>query len=560
MKTIKIVIVISLLVILACGSVARRKNVEPAKQQTDQFASYEAYEHFVQADLYEENGDLDSAAMEYRRALIYDPGSTEIKRSLSNVDFRLKKFDEAGVLRSGISEKNADDFNFIGDCLRFTSDFKGAGDYYQRSLEMDSTQYIPRFYLARIMQFLGKNDLAENEYIALTRFSPDKVSSLMDLATFYVKINRLDKAIDAFTQAAKTDSSDARPVVGMGSIYIAKGDTSKADSLYMTLANRNWDDAEYLSSLIPLFFGTNDLNDAERLAGRMVELAPDDFGAQKRYGIILFGNKKTAQAESLMTILEQKGQADGAIFYYLGRIKEGEKDYPASEQYLRKSLALVDTMTETWVDLALVIDNQGKYQDAIALMAEAMQTVPQDSNAILFYTAVIHAKNEHFDLARDGYQRLLKDDPTNMQVKFNLAAAFERLGQFDDAENQFKSIIDKEPNNAMALNYLGYMYAEKGVHLKEAKGMLEKALSLEPQNSAYLDSYAWVLYKMGKYDEALVQMQKALKAAEPDPTLFDHQGDIYMALNQKDMAREYWIKALELKPDDDTIRAKLNQK
>jgi tetratricopeptide (TPR) repeat protein len=560
MKTLKIAIMISLLVTLACGGVAKRKSVEPTKQQTDQFASYQAYEHFVQADLYEENGALDSAAVEYRRALIYDPGSTEIKRSLSEVDFRMKKFDEAGVLRSEISEKNADDYNFIGDCLRFTDDLKGAGDYYQRSLEMDSTQYIPRFYLARIMQYLGKNDLAEKEYIALTRFSPDKVSSLMDLASFYIKINRLDKAIVAFSQAANADTSDARPVVGMGSIYIAKGDTAKADSLYLTLADRNWDDAEYLSSLIPLFFGTNDLDDAEKLAGRVVELAPDNFDAQKRYSMILFGNKKTAQAESLMTILDQKGQADGAIYYYLGRIKEEKKEYPAAEQYLRKSLALVDTMTETWVDLALVIDDQGKYPDAIGLMAEAMQTMSQDSNAILFYTAIIHAKNQHFDLARDGYQRLLKNDPKNMQVKFNLAAAYERLGQFDDAESQFKAIIDKEPNNAMALNYLGYMYAEKGIHLKEARGMLEKALSLDSNNGAYLDSYAWVLYKMGRYDEALVQMQKALKANEPDPTLYDHQGDIYMALNQIDMAHEYWNKALELKPDNDAIRAKLNQK
>ena len=560
MKVLKIVLAISLLATMACSGVARRQSAEPAKQQTDSFASYQAYEHFVQADLYEENGNLDSAAVEYRKALIYDPGSAEIKRSLSDVDFRMKKYDEAGVLRSGVAEKNADDYNFIGDCLRFTEDFKGAADYYQRSLDLDSTQYIPRFYIARIMQYLGKNDLAEKQYIALIRFSPDKVSSFMDLASFYIKIGQLDKAVKAFSQASQADSSDARPIVGMGSIYIAQGDTAKADSLYMNLAKRNWDDAEDLSSLIPLFFGNNDLSDAEIIAGRILELTPDDFDAQKRYAMILFGNKKTAQAESLFTNLDQKGQADGAVYYYLGRIKEEKREYPIAEQYLRKSLALIDTMTETWIDLALVVDNEGKYDDAIGLMADAMQTVPQDSNAILFYTAVIHAKNSHFDLARDGYLRLLQDDPNNMQVKFNLAAAFERLGQFDDAVKQFKSILNKEPDNPMALNYLGYMYAEKGINLRDAREMLEKALSIDSNNSAYLDSYAWVLYKMGKYDEAQVQMQKALKAGEPDPTLYDHQGDIYMALNQKDMAREYWNKALELSPDDDTIKAKLNQK
>jgi Tfp pilus assembly protein PilF len=150
--------------------------------------------------------------------------------------------------------------------------------------------------------------------------------------------------------------------------------------------------------------------------------------------------------------------------------------------------------------------------------------------------------------------------PNDIELRFNLGAAYERLGQFEDSEKEFKWILDKDPGNALALNYLGYMYADRGVHLKEARELIEKALAIEPDNGAFLDSHAWVLYKMGKYDEALVQMQKALKTEQKDPILFDHVGDIYSALNNPAMAKENWSRALELDPNNETIRAKLNSR
>ncbi len=88
--------------------------------------------------------------------------------------------------------------------------------------------------------------------------------------------------------------------------------------------------------------------------------------------------------------------------------------------------------------------------------------------------------------------------------------------------------------------------------------MIEDAVSIDPENGAFLDSYAWVLFKLGRYDEALVQMKEALKHDESDAILYDHQGDIYAALTSHELARESWEKALEIEPDNEEIKAKLN--
>jgi tetratricopeptide (TPR) repeat protein len=545
---------------LSCGITGKKKALSLSDLEPDPFAQYKAYDHFVKGDLYEQSGNLDAAAEEYRKALIFDPGSLEIRRILSEVYFEQRKFDEAAILRSEIAEKSAEDYNFIADCLRYNKDLESAASFYRRSLELDSTQYLTRIYLARIYQFLGRNDEAETEYRKLLRSAPNKVDVFLDLADFYLKTDNLGQALDSYANAATLDSLDMRPLVGMAAIYLANADSLRADSLYFAIAQRNWDNPDVLNSLIVSFYNVRDYEKAEILARRIAEISPDTPGALKRYAMILFSNEKMAEAESLLTLIEQRGEGDALVYYYLARIKQEKADYPAAEEFLKSSLAFSDTMIDTWISLAMVINRQDRYNDALHVMSQALNTIPQDSSAILFFTSVIHSQNNQFALARDGYLRLRDSDPDNIGIRFNLASAYERLGEFDVAEREFEWIIEKDPDNALALNYLGYMYADKGMKLHKAKELIERALTIEPDNVAFLDSYAWVFYRLGRYDEALRQMKKAMQGDANDPVIFDHQGDIYLALNEEDLAHQSWAKALELKPDDETIRAKLNAK
>ncbi len=556
MKSARFAIIFFIVTALACGR-AVKKETGPDSGEKDAYSSYRAYDHFVKGDLYEQSGNLDGAVDEYRKALIYDPFSAEIRRTLSDVYFNQRKFSEAAVLRSEIKQKTVDDYNFIGDCLHFSRDFRGALDFYKRSLEMDPRQYLPRKYSAGLYQYLGDMDEAEKQYKVAVEHAPDKQEAWLDLGTFYLRQSDDDRALGAFEEALKEDSSDVRTILEIASIRMNAGDTTLADSMYIDLAEKNWDNPAMLQSMVPLFFSVNDDQTARRIGARVLELEPGNPDVQRQYAYILFSSQKFVQAESLMIVLDQNGHADSDIYYYLARIRQYNDDYPAAEGYFNKALALNDTLSDAWIGLAMSVDLQGRYQEALVLMKNALDKIPGDSTVIMFYTAVVHSNNERFELARDGYIRLLNSNPDNIQFKFNLGASYERLGQFDDAEREFKQIIKKTPDNPLALNYLGYMYADKGIKLNEALAMIEKAISLDPDNGAFLDSYAWALYKLKRYDEAIVQMNKALEIDDSDAILFDHQGDIYAALNQPDKARESWGKALELDPDNQEIISKL---
>ena len=560
MKIFRNLFLIISLFIMACGGPAKKDGGQISEAEPDSYASYRAYDYFVKGDLYEQSGNLAEAAEMYRKALIYDPSSAEIRRTLSNVYLKLGQFNEAAVMRSEIRDKSAEDYNFIGNCLQYTKDFSGAVDFYKRSLELDSTQHMPRRYLAVLLQTLGNYDEAERHYRAALHYSPDRTGSLLDLGAFYMKMKKYDKAIGVFNDALTEGDTDIRVVANLAGAMMAKGDTSGADSLYQKTMIDNWDSPVMLQALLPLFFSINNIEYAEKTAGRIAEHYPEDPDILRHYAFILFGNQKYVEAESLMIIIDEKGFADSDVYYYLGRLKQFNEEYAEAEGYFNKALVLEDSLSDAWINLALSVDRQDRYQESLGIMKRALEKVPSDSIDILFYTSLIHSRNEKYELAQDGYARLLESNPDNIQFRFNLAASHERSGDFDTAESHFKKILEVAPDNALSLNYLGYMYAEKGVNLEEALSLIEKALAIEPDNGAFLDSYAWVLYKLGRYDEAIVPMKNAINNEQEDAILYDHQGDIYAALNQIDKAVESWEKALELDPDNDEIRAKLNNR
>ena len=558
-----IVVSLIFLSLVACGGSARRGSSGEGEDLSEPVSSYRAYDHFVKGNLYEQAGNLDLATQEYKKALIYDPKSAEIRRALSGIYFRQGKFTEAAVLRSEIEDKGSEDYNFIGDCLRFGNDFEGAAEFYRRSLQKDSTQFVTRIYLAGLLYRLGDLQGAEDNYrkaADLALESSDKMNAYIDLAAFYLKVSKPEKAIETYRKAMLIDPTDIEPALDIASIYSAEADTVAADSIYNSLIEKYKNDLGTLNVIISSLFSAERLDLAERVARLTAELQPDNASLQRRYALVVFGRADFPRAESLMVELDKKGMANGLIYGYLARILQDRDDFHKAEEYYNKSLALDDTLSNSWVNLAVVVDAQGRYQEAVSIMHKALEKNPADSIPILFYTAVIHARNDRFDLARDGYLRLSKSQPDNIDIRFNLAAAYERLGQFEDSEREFKRVIKQTPDNALALNYLGYMYADRGIKLDEALEMIKKAVSLDPQNGAYLDSYAWVLYRLGRFEEALAQMKEALKYDQEDAVLFDHQGDIYAALTSYDLARESWAKALELDPDNEDIKAKLDSR
>jgi len=145
-------------------------------------------------------------------------------------------------------------------------------------------------------------------------------------------------------------------------------------------------------------------------------------------------------------------------------------------------------------------------------------------------------------------------------VHFALAASLERSGQWDEAAAQFRALLAKHPDDAASLNYLGYMYADRGVKLEEAREMLLKAVSLDPTSGAYIDSLGWVYFKLGDYDLAEKHLTEAVRLTPTDATVNEHMGDLFRALNEPAKAGDWYRKALECESDEEGQPDRLRQK
>jgi tetratricopeptide (TPR) repeat protein len=146
-------------------------------------------------------------------------------------------------------------------------------------------------------------------------------------------------------------------------------------------------------------------------------------------------------------------------------------------------------------------------------------------------------------------EKLTTAHPDQAVTGFLLGAAYERTGQTDKAVAQFRRILELEPDFHAALNYLGYTFAEAGTNLEEALSLITRAVALDPDNGAYVDSLGWAYYRLGRPEQARGYLERAARLEPEDATLQEHLGDVYVALGQTERARQAYQRALEIGPN-----------
>ena len=157
-------------------------------------------------------------------------------------------------------------------------------------------------------------------------------------------------------------------------------------------------------------------------------------------------------------------------------------------------------------------------------------------------------------------REVVQKNPENTEALFRLASSLERAGDVAESEKYFTKLLEARPADAQALNYLGYMWADKNIHLEKAREMLERAVARDPRNGAYQDSLGWVYFRLGRLDLAEKHLRVAGQHDPDDPTIHEHLGDLAEKQGSLTRAVAEWEKALQLKPDEpEKIRAKLKK-
>ena len=199
-----------------------------------------------------------------------------------------------------------------------------------------------------------------------------------------------------------------------------------------------------------------------------------------------------------------------------------------------------------------MLARQGKLDDARALIRAAPETQAQDARDKITAETQLLRDNKQFNLVYTFLQEALQRDPEDVDLRYDLAMAAEKLDKIGEMEKLLRQVIALKPDYQHAYNALGYSLADRKLRLPEARELVKKALEFAPNDPFILDSLGWVEFRSGNLEQALKILQGAYQARQ-DAEIAAHLGEVLWSMGQQNEARSVWKAAADQSPDNETL-------
>ena len=515
------------------------------QSDADMQSAIDAHAHYAAGVVHELNLEPESALEDYYNAALLDPTNYNLVIDIAQQFLQAKEPDKAlELLRNSSTNSN------------------GSSALYAQ--------------LGFVYSKMGKTNEAVAAGQMAIRKDPRSLAGYQSLFLEYLQNNQTAPVWDLLNQAAKVKGPDAEFLVGVGEMYVelrrhvtpemGTNAQTRAIAILERAAKLKPAELRVKLRLADGFELLGKTDDAQRFYEEIVKDLPDTSPQFDRVhaalaGIYLQKHDSRRAAEQLQAIVRDN-PTDSQTYYTLGLLTYQETNYTKAVEYFSNSILFNPDYELAYLNLARAQVSANQPQSALQTMERARRRFGQ-SFSLEYLSGIIYSAQkdytnalQHFNtaevLGKNGDPNQLSDE-----FYFHLAAACERTGDYADAEKYFQTSLQLAPDSPETLNYLGYMWAEHGTKLDQARDYIAKALKQDPRNAAYLDSMAWVLYQLHQPKPALDYALKALQnSEEEDATLYDHIGDIYNALGQKDKARQAWNKSVSLEAND-TVRKKI---
>ena len=440
---------------------------------------------------------------------------------------------------------------------------------------------------------LDQNNAEEAIQLLIGMISHSPSATLYDhLGDAYTQTHEFAKAEAAYRKAADLDPSELSHWRGLGQALLSEEKYPEALTIYQKLADMLPDDADTYLRIAQIYRELHQLDKAEENLVKARQFAPGSlevmyneamiYESQGRFedairvlsdavtGVKAQSKVLPSRRRSLAILYQQLGmlyrdtqnyQAAIYTFQELGHLGEEEdrrarllvmdtyrqaRDLAKALQTGREALAKYPDDPSIRSSLAMLMGEAQQPDDAIKLLQANLKGNAGDRETYLSY-AQIYERSKRYKEAEESARKAesLATQPAENELAWLiLGAIFERQKQYDKAEEEFKKVIDVNPKNSMVLNYYGYMLADRGVRLDEARDLIQRALEQEPYNGAYLDSLGWAYYKENKLDQAELTLRKAIERESHDPTIREHLGDVLAKQGRMDLAVAEWEKSL----------------
>jgi len=513
--------------------------------------------------------ELQEAVGHLEKGLAYPPYGDRIRQTLMQSYLRLGEGQKAWELISqalGEAPENPTLHLMAGMALRQLGQLAEAEDHLRKARASQTVASQATGELVEVLAQQGKfKEAADLVGEAVKAGGAPTLPGLVRWATLLLRAREVAKAEEVLEEALQRDPNYTDALLLRASVAFRQGKAEEAERLYRRALATAPEDLDALLGLARVLLEVRRLPEARSLllqARSVVERSPEavpgaleevveeqaacELLAREYAAALPFLQKLAAKPLSRRGLAlwaeyfrAQERFAEGLEFLRKAQVEEREQARLLSRAFQGEFLLAAGEREKGLEELSRLASGEVA---AVHMAVSAANRQKLYSQAILW--------------AREGLRRF----PEDGELTFLLAAALERSGQFQEAVATFRQLLAKEPDNASALNYLGYMFADRGENLQEAKELIEKAVALDPLSGAYLDSLGWVYFRLGDLDRAEKHLTQALALEPFDPTVHEHLGDLYRARGEVAKAKQAYEQALRLKPDEEGQEERIREK
>lgn len=434
---------------------------------------------------------------------------------------------------------------------------------FEKAQKISPERIEARLGLLNIYKSQGNINSAIKQAMAIIAIEPSFAEVWGELCKLHVANKAYKKALKAAKRAYDIDSNNPENILLYAFSLEMNGKSKKAISLYESLLRINPSNGDVIQRMVELYkeFGEledalNLLKDAEERSGKV------SAGLRLQMVYIYWELEEYQKASSLLDDLSKRFPESDRIVYMsglgqekIGRFTAAIQTYltiePASSFYAHgayRSIILYLQLNDT--------------ENAILLAKKMVRTDQKNNKDFYMLLAQIYSDNKSYESAVELLEEAYKRHPHEIRFLFTKAVYLEKKGDYRGSVETLKEVIKKDEKHTSALNFLGYLYAERGENLEEAVRLIKKALELKPDDGFYLDSLGWVYFQKEEYPLALKTLLKANELAPNEGVILEHISDVYKVLGNEKKALEYIEAATKARIDErdkERIENKFNE-
>ena len=491
------------------------------------------------AGIYADQKDY-TKALEYLLPAIRLNGTTKWYRILAADIYEAQQnYSAAAEQMRVLSQQNPDDADFTYDYGFFlvkNGEYEKAIDAYNKIEKKAGVTEEISVAKKDLWLRLNKPDKAIDEVIKLRNAYPNEASYQAMLADLYIETGKEDQAMQAIKGLADVDSTNTQAQLAVAEHHLKRGEWTEAyDALKVVFAD-NRVDIDFKVKVLLGYFPALQNNvqrqtEAISLGQILTKAHPDDAKSWALYGDVLSQSNKNKEALD--------------AYSHAVKLDDGKFTVWQQLMFLQAALEMKDSL--------------------LASSQAALELFP-DQPLAYYFNGVAHAQRKECALAVKSYDRVLmmglEDKGLLSQVHASIGDCYNTLQRFAAADSSFDLALQYDGQNVYALNNYAYYLAQRNTGLDKAEKMAYKVVSvLAPTVPTYMDTYAYVLYRMGRYQDAKTWSEKAIAASKKEsPTVLEHYGDILFKLQQQNEAVTNWQKALNAGGEKEKLEKKIRDR